>query len=67
MTTSTVPRLTHSEIKKLYTSGYKSRTDLKIGLEYERIPINRKTNLSVEINKKSSSQTGNMKQEKWKD
>lgn len=48
MATPTVARLTHSEIKKIYTSGYKSRTDLKIGLEYERIPINRKTNLSVE-------------------
>ncbi len=48
MTTSAVTRLTHNDIKKIYTSGYKSKADLKVGFEYERIPILDKTNMSVE-------------------
>ena len=48
MTSSTVTRLTHSDIKKLYTLGFKSKSDLKVGFEYERIPICSQTNMSVE-------------------
>ena len=39
MTLSTVTRLTHNEIKKIYTSGCKPKSDLKVGFEYERLPI----------------------------
>jgi len=36
---TTVEVLTYNDIKNIYTSGYKSETNLKIGLEYERIPV----------------------------
>ena len=31
--------LTHQDIKKIYTSGFKDNKELKVGLEYERLPI----------------------------
>lgn len=31
--------LTHQDIKKIYTSGFKDKQELKVGLEYERLPI----------------------------
>lgn len=39
MVSTTITRLTHSDIKKVYTSGFKSKEDLQVGLEYERIPV----------------------------
>ena len=36
-------RLTIEDIKNLYTSGIKASNDMKIGIEYERLPIETKT------------------------
>lgn len=35
------------EIKSIYTSGFKLKTDLKVGLEYERLPIYEATGEAV--------------------
>ena len=32
-------KLEFEDIKKIYTSGFKNKTDLKVGIEYERLPV----------------------------
>ena len=39
MNTSTIDKLTLNDIRNTYTSGYKLKADLKVGIEYERIPV----------------------------
>lgn len=40
--------LTRSEILNLYTKGFKRPEDFKIGLEYERLPVNTKSFMAVD-------------------
>ena len=40
--------LDRSEILKLYTKGFKTLDNYKIGLEYERLPINSETLQAVD-------------------
>ncbi|MBR6099378.1 glutamate--cysteine ligase [bacterium] len=39
-TADTLSHLSYSDIKNIYISGFKPKSDLKIGLEYERLPVN---------------------------
>ncbi len=41
-------RLEYQDIRELYSSGCKEKSDFKIGLEYERLPISSETGLAVD-------------------
>lgn len=44
----TEQRLEYQDIRELYSSGCKEKSDFKIGLEYERLPISSETGLAVD-------------------
>lgn len=46
--TKTEKRLEFQDIREIYTSGCKTKSDFKIGLEYERLPIKSQTGLATD-------------------
>lgn len=46
--TKTEKRLEFQDIREIYTSGCKTKSDFKIGLEYERLPIKSQTGLAAD-------------------
>lgn len=46
--TKTEKRLEFQDIREIYTSGFKTKSDFKIGLEYERLPIKSQTGLAAD-------------------
>lgn len=46
--TKTEKRLEFQDIREIYTSGCKTKSDFKIGLEYERLPIKKDTGLAAD-------------------
>lgn len=46
--TKTEKRLEFQDIREIYTSGCKTKSEFKIGLEYERLPIKSQTGLAAD-------------------
>ena len=47
-TIQTKQRVEYQDIRAIYTSGCKQKSDFKIGLEYERLPVSFTSNLAVD-------------------
>ena len=48
ITTQTKERVEYQDIREIYTAGCKSKSDLKIGLEYERLPVSSQSHNAVD-------------------
>lgn len=48
ITTQTKERVEYQDIRAIYTAGCKSKSDLKIGLEYERLPVSSQSHNAVD-------------------